>query len=78
MAIVLSILLFSSLLGGASTPPFYIQGVRGYKKGNRVGYNMTPIRTLSVHAYFIDISIDIIIYALGRTPWSSGIYWMVG
>jgi hypothetical protein len=39
---------------------------------------MIPIRTLYLFAYFTYIFIDIIIYALGSTPWSSGIFWMVG
>jgi hypothetical protein len=34
--------------------------------------------TLSILAYFTYIFIDIIIYALGSTTWSSGIFWMVG
>jgi hypothetical protein len=51
---------------------------QGYKEGNLVSYNMIPIRTLSLLAYFIYILIDIIIYALGSTPWSSRIFWMVG
>jgi hypothetical protein len=37
---------------------------RVYKECNRVSYNMIPIRTLSLHAYFTYIFIDIIIYAL--------------
>jgi hypothetical protein len=41
---------------------------RGYKEGNRVGYNMISIRTLPLFAYFTYIFIDIIIYALGSTP----------
>jgi hypothetical protein len=40
----------------------------GYKEGNRVGYNMIPIRTLSLLAYFTYISIDTSIYALGNMP----------
>jgi hypothetical protein len=56
----------------------YGGGGRGYKEGNRVGYNMIPIRTLSLLAYFTYILIDIIIYALGSKPWSSRIFWMVG
>jgi hypothetical protein len=51
---------------------------RGYKEGNRVGYNMIPIRTLSLLTYFIYTFVDIIIYSLGSTPWSSEIFWMVG
>jgi hypothetical protein len=38
---------------------------RGYKEGNRVGYNTISIRTLSLLVYFTYIFIDIIIYALG-------------
>jgi hypothetical protein len=56
---------------------FYLRG-RGYKKNNRVGYNMISIMTLSLLAYFTHIFIDIIIYALGSTPWSFGNFWMVG
>jgi hypothetical protein len=55
-------------------PLLLYQGERGYKEGNRVGYNMIPIRTLFLLAYFTYIFIDIIIYALGSTPWSSGIF----
>jgi hypothetical protein len=62
---------------GASTPPSISKG-KGYKEGNQVGYDMIPIRTLSLLAYFTYISIDIIIYALGSTSWFSGIFWMVG
>jgi hypothetical protein len=51
---------------------------RDYKEGNRVGYNMILIRTLSLLVYFTDISIDIIIYVLGSTAWFSGIFWMIG
>jgi hypothetical protein len=51
---------------------------RGYKEVNRVGYNIIPIRTLSLLAYFTYILIDIIIYALESTPGSSRIFWMVG
>jgi hypothetical protein len=39
---------------------------------------MISIRTLSLLAYFTYIFIDIIIYALGSTSWSFGIFWMVG
>jgi hypothetical protein len=63
---------------GCLYPSFYIQGRRGYKEGNRVGYNMILIRTPSLHAYFTYISLDIIIYALWSMPWSSGIFRMVG
>jgi hypothetical protein len=54
-------------------PLLLYPGGQGYKEGNRVGYNMIPIRTLSLLAYFTNIAI----YALGSTPWSSGIFWMV-
>jgi hypothetical protein len=37
-------------------------------EGNRVGYNMIPIKTISLLAYLTYIFIDIIIYALGSTP----------
>jgi hypothetical protein len=42
------------------------------------GMVVIPIRTLSLLAYFAYIFIDIIIYALRNTPWSSGIFRMVG
>jgi hypothetical protein len=58
-------------------PSFYIQGGRGYKEVNRVGYNMISIRTLSLLVYFTYIFIDIIIYALGNTSWSFEMFWMV-
>jgi hypothetical protein len=51
---------------------------RGYKEGNQVGYNIIPIRTLSLLAYFTYILINIIIYTLGSKAWSSGILQMVG
>jgi hypothetical protein len=51
---------------------------RGYKEGNRLGYNMITIKTLSPLAYFTYIFIDIIFYAMESTSWSSGIFWMVG
>jgi hypothetical protein len=62
------------VLWGYLYPFFYIQGGRGYKEDNRVGYNMIPIRTLSLHVYFTYIFIDIAIYAMGSTLWSSGIF----
>jgi hypothetical protein len=45
-----------------------------YKEGNLVGYNMISIKTLSLLAYFTYIFIDIIIYALESTAWSSRIF----
>jgi hypothetical protein len=54
-------------LWGIYIPPFTLGG-RGYNEGNRVGYNMITIRTLSLLAYFTYIFIDIIIYAFGSTP----------
>jgi hypothetical protein len=39
---------------------------------------MILIKTLSLLIYFTYIFIDIIIYALGSTSWSFGIFWMVG
>jgi hypothetical protein len=63
---------------GCLYPSFYIQGGRGYREGNRVGYNMISSMTLSLLAYFTYISIDIIIYALESMSWSSGFFWMVG
>jgi hypothetical protein len=39
---------------------------------------MILIKTLSLLAYLTYIFIDIIIYALGSIPWSSGIFWMMG
>jgi hypothetical protein len=49
-----------------------------YKEGNQVGYNMISNKTLSLLIYFTYISIDIIIYSLWSTSWSSKISWMVG
>jgi hypothetical protein len=57
---------------------FYIQWGKGYKKANRIGYNMIPIKTLSLPTYFTYIFIYIIIYALESKPWSFRIFWMVG
>jgi hypothetical protein len=54
----------------------YTRG-RCYKEGNRVGYNMIPIRTLSLLIYFTNIFIDIIIYVVESMTWSSRIFWMV-
>jgi hypothetical protein len=68
--------LFMSLLR-CIYPSFYIQGGQDYKEGNRVGYNIAPIRTLSLLVYFTHIFIDIIIYVLLSTLWSFGIFWMV-
>jgi hypothetical protein len=64
--------LWTSSLGVPLPLLLYPRG-RCYKKGNQVSYNMIPIRTLSLLSYFIDIAI----YALGSTPWSSGIFWMM-
>jgi hypothetical protein len=47
-------------------PSFYIKGGEVIRK-----------ITLSLLTYFTYIFIDIIIYALGSTPWSSGIFLMV-
>jgi hypothetical protein len=54
-------------------PSFYSQEGWVYKKGNRVGYNIISIRTISLFAYFTDITI----YALGNTLWSSEIFWII-
>jgi hypothetical protein len=67
---------FSSL-GGASTPLFISKGA-SYKEGNRVGFNMTLIKTLFLLAYFTFASIDIAIYALGNTLRPSGVFWKMG
>jgi hypothetical protein len=63
---------------GCIYPSFYFQRGRGYKEGKRVGYNIISIKTLYLLVYFTYILIHIIIYALGSTPWSSRIFWMVG
>jgi hypothetical protein len=63
---------------GVPLPLLLYSRGRGYKEGNRVVYDMIPIRTLSLLTFFTDIFIDIIIYVLGSTSWSSGIFWMVG
>jgi hypothetical protein len=58
MVVVVSCLLDLSL-GGCLYPAL---------EGNRVGYNMIPIRTLFLLDYYIYISMDIIIYALENMP----------
>jgi hypothetical protein len=65
-------------LWGCLYPAFYIRGGRAYKEGNRAGYNMISIKTLSLLAYFTYIFIDITIYSLESMPWSSRIFRMVG
>jgi hypothetical protein len=55
---------------GVSIPPFIFRR-RGYKEGNRVGYNMVLIWTLFLLVYFTYIFIDIIIYVLRSMSWSS-------
>jgi hypothetical protein len=77
VAIVLVELVLTCPLGVFLPLLLYPRG-QGYKEGNRVDYNMIPIRTLSLLDYFTYIFIDIIIYNLGSTPWSSRIIWMVG
>jgi hypothetical protein len=64
LLVAIGVILSCLVLWGASTPPFIFKG-QGYKEGNRVSYNMIPIRTLSLFTYFTYIFIDIIIYALG-------------
>jgi hypothetical protein len=63
---------------GCPCPSFYTQRGRDYNEGNQVGYNMISIRTLYLLIYFTYTLIDIIIYALGSTLWSTRIFWMVG
>jgi hypothetical protein len=60
----------SSPLGVTLPLLLYLRG-RGYKEGNQVSYNMILIRTLSLLTYFTYIFIDIIIYALKNTSWTS-------
>jgi hypothetical protein len=74
MAIDMIVVLLVRVFYGGLYPSFGIQGGGGYKEGNRVGYNMIIIRTLSLLVYFTYIFIDIIIYALGSTPLSSRIF----
>jgi hypothetical protein len=38
---------------GCLYPSFYIQGGPGYKEGNRVGYNIIPIKTISTCLFYI-------------------------
>jgi hypothetical protein len=71
------ICVYSCPLLGVPLPLLLYIRRRGYKEGNRVGYNMIPIRTLSLLVYFTYIFIDIIIYILRSTSWSSRIFWMV-
>jgi hypothetical protein len=50
---------------------------RGYKEGNRVGYNIISIRTLSLLTYFVNIFIDIRIYDLrSHEPLESSGWWV--
>jgi hypothetical protein len=37
---------------GGLYPSFYIQGGRGYKESNRVGYNMITVKTLSTCLFY--------------------------
>jgi hypothetical protein len=69
MAIGVGVVVVNLSFRGSSTLLIYPRGggVEGYKECSRVGYNMIPIRTLSLLAYFTYISIDIIIYAIGST-----------
>jgi hypothetical protein len=53
---LLLLCLFSFGGGGCRYPSFPIQRGRGYKESNRVGYNVIPIRTLSLLSYFTDIA----------------------
>jgi hypothetical protein len=41
------------VIWGVPLSSFYIQGGRSYKEGNRGGYNMIPIRTLSTYLFYI-------------------------
>jgi hypothetical protein len=56
------------LWGVPLTLLLYPGGARGYKEDNRVSYNIIPIRTLSLLAYFTYMFIDVIIYALRSMP----------
>jgi hypothetical protein len=58
---------------GVPLPLLLYQGGRGYKKGNRVGYNMISIRTLSLLTYFTYMTIC----ALGSSSWSFEIFSMM-
>jgi hypothetical protein len=53
---------------------FYIQGGRGYREGHQFSYNIIPIMTLSLLAYFTYIFIYIIFYALGSMSWPLGLF----
>jgi hypothetical protein len=67
MAIAIAVVVVGLVLTyslGVPLPLLLYPSGRGYKEGNRVSYNMIPIRTLSLLAYFIDIAI----YALRNTP----------
>jgi hypothetical protein len=65
LVLLMSIMLSASVLFWVSLPLLLYQGARGYKEGNRVGYNMIQIKILSLLGYFTYIFIDIIIYAWG-------------
>jgi hypothetical protein len=64
MAISMVLVVIGLVPRWVSLPLLLYPRGRGYKEGNRVSYDMIPIRTLSLLAYFTYISIDIIIYAL--------------
>jgi hypothetical protein len=66
-------------LWGCLYPFLYIQGGRGYKEGNRVSYNMIPIRTPSLLTYVTNIFCRYKYLHLGEHDiWSSRFFWMVG
>jgi hypothetical protein len=62
---------------GCLYPSFYIQVGKVTKKVTESVTTLSQSR-LSLLAYFTYFLIDIIIYAAGSTPRSSGIFWMVG
>jgi hypothetical protein len=73
--LMLQLCLSDFSFGGVSTPPFIS------KRGDvtmKATESVTTWSTLSLLVYFTCTFIDIIIYALGSTPWSSRIFWIVG
>jgi hypothetical protein len=79
LLLLVGLVLTSSLCPlGVPLPLLLYPRGQDYKEGNRVSYNIIPIRTLSLLAYFTYIYIYIIIYTLGSMSWSFRIFWMAG
>jgi hypothetical protein len=75
MTIVLSVSV--SLFGATSTPPFIFKGGKVTRKIIK-SVTIWSQSGLYLYLLIIYIYIDIIIYALGSTLWTSETFWMVG